>query len=218
MICHIFIRCAVLLSLLTLLSCTMVTSLNEPVCKSLDWYKLGLNLGQAGKFREDIGHYSFRCKQLKVAVDEGTYDDGYQAGLALYCQPLNIYNVAQRAQDFSYRGLCPEQDLEELSYAYELGQEYFESSKGLKALYSEDSYLETKEYLLEREIYDCESLTSKKCKDMLEDGRKEEIDSLESELSSVSWSRSRIAQKIKAEKDRLSDLEHEHLILLELAE
>lgn len=203
----------------TLTSTACTTLMDGPICQSLDWHKLGVNLGSKGANQEDLAKYSSRCNDHDVSGNDLAYQEGYQEGLEFYCQPPNIYKIAQSSREDRYKSLCPETWLEDLNYAYSLGQEYRSRRSSLSSLESEASKIYSEKSSIEDEIRGLEKYGKSINEEESYKGAKEvnnaSISSLERKVSELRSAYNEIERDIEDTKKDLKLLESEHLSLLD---
>ena len=77
----------------------------EEQCAKVEWYDLGVKDGLAGYVAADrLVRHRDACAGVKIVPDEKRYRQGYQVGLAEYCQPENA--VQEGLKGRSYANVC----------------------------------------------------------------------------------------------------------------
>jgi len=92
---------AVPLALLLVACMTMTKS----ECQSGEWSEAGYNDATGGLTSNRFKAHAKACEKHKVLSNKPLYDQGYEEGLAVYCQPESGIRAGRRADD--YKGICP---------------------------------------------------------------------------------------------------------------
>lgn len=107
------------------------------------WTILGQNDGLEGKAPQ-IDKRDQACAKHNVTIDSESYKVGYRKGLAVYCKPQNIFNLALQGKGQgqgswllqnggSYTN-CPLELQSELSSYYSVGYNYYQAKSQLEKL------------------------------------------------------------------------------------
>lgn len=90
-------------------------------CESADWALIGFEDGESGKPVSGIGDYQEVCSNQDARMDIEAYNEGYEEGIRLYCQPENGFELGQSGVE--YPTVCPS-DLSDAFF-----QEYMDGSR-----------------------------------------------------------------------------------------
>lgn len=127
---------------LVILSCAVVTaciSLSPEQCRVADWKALGEKDGIQGREQQLAKHLK-SCAPIGITPNTLLYRQGYQAGLALYCQPQHILD---QALDGNGRiDNCPINKQSLLLPYYRVGRQVYEAKSNLSRLYREQDQLQ----------------------------------------------------------------------------
>jgi len=160
------------LMILLCLNLTACVTLSKEACLQGDWYGIGQHDGAAGvKGQARIEPYREACEQYKVAFDATQYLAGVEAGLPAYCDEKHGFSLGLEVSE--YEGVC--QNHQEAvflkGYADGLSKARCQTSRDVRQQ--------------EREIADLRGNIFKAKDDKARKRVETEIDSLESELSSL---------------------------------
>ncbi|NIZ05374.1 DUF2799 domain-containing protein [Pseudoalteromonas sp. HF66] len=90
-----------LLSLIVLAGCT---SVSKDECLQANWQGIGYKHGADGTEYHDGLDALSQCGEYGVSADIDEYKEGYDLGLAVYCEPENGFTLG--IQGVSYNGVC----------------------------------------------------------------------------------------------------------------
>jgi hypothetical protein len=127
--------CLVLLSTVI----TGCASLTPEQCQVADWKSLGEKDGFQGR-DEQLANHLKSCAPIGVTPNASLYRQGYQAGLAVYCQPQNILN--QALQGSGRIEVCPIKQQQLLQPYYRAGADLYSSKSNLNQLNREQEQFE----------------------------------------------------------------------------
>jgi hypothetical protein len=97
------LKSLVFLAIIFNMSCAHKFSASEN-CNHRDWYELGRQDGSKGAKTAAFNHHARACKMIKKEV-VSLYKNGRTAGLSVYCQPQNAFEMGRLNQ--SYNFVCP---------------------------------------------------------------------------------------------------------------
>jgi Protein of unknown function (DUF2799) len=96
-------------------------SLSESQCAAGDWYTIGEADARNGYLPARIESHLEACAKYAVQVDPKRYRDGYQAGLRVFCTPVEGFQFGRGGG--SYSGQCPRDMAAAFLSGYDLGRD-----------------------------------------------------------------------------------------------
>ncbi|HLE12292.1 MAG: hypothetical protein A2504_14760 [Bdellovibrionales bacterium RIFOXYD12_FULL_39_22] len=85
----------IIASVIFLCSCSHY-DLGREECQSISWETRGLEDGESGLVLENFEKYRISCQQHQVTPNKVLYENGYNAGIKLYCSDTNIEELARK--------------------------------------------------------------------------------------------------------------------------
>ncbi len=82
-----------------------VQHLTQEQCQSMNWYQLGYSQGTQGQPLGSLQQDIEDCAQFKITPDYNAYQNGYNAGVKVFCTPTTAYHVGSEGQP--YPTICP---------------------------------------------------------------------------------------------------------------
>ncbi|PIT99265.1 MAG: hypothetical protein COT74_09665 [Bdellovibrionales bacterium CG10_big_fil_rev_8_21_14_0_10_45_34] len=99
------------------------TTLSQKDCESMDWYSKGKSDGVAGDSANKFAKYSSRCDEHGIQPDKPKYQEGYAAGLAIFCTFDSGENFGLSGS--SYQGVCSGDSEKDFLKGFHIGQKEF---------------------------------------------------------------------------------------------
>ncbi|MCZ6711681.1 MAG: DUF2799 domain-containing protein [Gammaproteobacteria bacterium] len=81
-------------------------TLSESQCLASDWQTIGYRDGMNGTHQSQLLKHQNACVKHGVTPDRTAYMEGWNTGVAQYCQPNNGFTVGE--QGSAYPNVCPE--------------------------------------------------------------------------------------------------------------
>lgn len=114
------------------------TGLSKEECQTVDWRTIGYEDGVQGRPESRISAHRKACAEHGVALELEAYRDGWEEGIARYCQPGNGYHQGEIGRQ--YTGVCPQSLETAFLQAYRDGRSLYEVKKDIRRLSKKLSY------------------------------------------------------------------------------
>jgi hypothetical protein len=168
---------------------TGCASISKKDCRSGDWQSIGYEDGRDGESADIIDSHAKACGKLDITPDAQAHKTGFDRGIREYCTPDNGYE--EGSSDRDYRGACPA----DLQSAF--------LTKYIAGLEFKMGNLQQEYERLQRELnIDRDKRARMDPKDV-SSKLNDSIEYKESAMSSNSYSRQQILEKISRWKQRL---------------
>ncbi len=69
-------------------------------CAKVNWYQQGQDIAMRGE-RISNDHMTTQCRRAEAEIEESKLDQGFKAGMSLYCQPETVYQTGKRGDLFN---------------------------------------------------------------------------------------------------------------------
>ena len=79
-------------------SCTSFLIRQE--CDKINWYQHGQDVAMRGD-RPANDEMVMKCRRAEADMEESKLDQGFKAGMALYCQPDSVYQTGKNGDNFN---------------------------------------------------------------------------------------------------------------------
>lgn len=113
-------RSLILLSMLWLSACS---TMDESMCRSADWYKVGVVDGKRGLPAGYIDEHIKACSAFGREVVSAEYTSGREQGLREYCTPGEAYVAGSAGK--SYHNVCPKEVEDEFLKQFAAGRQTY---------------------------------------------------------------------------------------------
>ena len=98
-------------------------TLSESQCIASDWQSIGYRDGMKGAHHSQLLKHQNACVKHGGVPDRTVYMEGWNAGVAQYCQPQNGFAVGE--QGSTYTNVCPENLQSPFHAAYQDGRRLY---------------------------------------------------------------------------------------------
>ncbi|MBT4760728.1 MAG: DUF2799 domain-containing protein [Bdellovibrionaceae bacterium] len=122
-------RFFVIFSLISLISACSTGFSNKENCDHRDWFEVGRQDGSKGAQSDQFRNHVKSCKMIKKET-VSLYKTGRNAGLAIYCQPQNAYELGKLNQ--AYHHVCPKALEEDFLASYKKGKTTYQKERSFK--------------------------------------------------------------------------------------
>lgn len=102
-------------------------------CYEVDWYEIGRSQGAQGKDLAAPDEKVAGCPLTKNPSLQDMYFNGYNAGLAYYCQAANAFEMGRSGQEFKLKS-CPQEMKERFTKALTRGRKALELERNSQSL------------------------------------------------------------------------------------
>lgn len=126
-----------LIALVTLIS-GCATGLSKQECQTVDWHTIGYEDGVQGLPESRITAHRKACARHGVTLMLKAYRDGWDKGIARYCQPGSGYHQGRSGKQ--YTGVCPATLESDFLHAYRDGHSRYEVETGIQRISKKIAY------------------------------------------------------------------------------
>lgn len=99
-------------------------------CDNADWRALGLEDGLEGAHSTRLEQRQQQCTDANVVPDAVAYAEGYEEGLATFCQPRGGYEYGLEGKDYAW--VCSRDTEPDFIQGYQLGFREYELIQALR--------------------------------------------------------------------------------------
>jgi len=129
---------------------TSCATLSRDECRVAKWREIGHSDAAQGYSASRIAEHRSACARVNVSVDLADYNDGYDRGLNVYCQPEAAYRLASQGRP--YPSQCSTQRFPLLSPAYSQGVVYYQLQQDRSELHHKRQEKQTQLKALNQQI------------------------------------------------------------------
>lgn len=122
-----------ILGVLTIILVAACSHQAKRTCQEIDWYELGRRDGlksDGASGQDQLAHRKVKvvCDTSDPAASEAIYDNGFDAGIAVYCSPRNGFDLGRTGHS-SAGTVCPSTMQDEFLRGIQRGLHYAELEK-----------------------------------------------------------------------------------------
>lgn len=128
------------------------SGLTREECELVDWRGIGYEDGLQGRPQTQVAQHRKDCAQHGVSMDLAAYREGWNAGVAQYCQAANGYRQGRNGA--GYAAVCPSELEPAFLDAYREGRELYDLQSEVRRLSQAISTREQRLSQLESSIVD----------------------------------------------------------------